>query len=327
MSKQSTCALLGACLILLLLNGCQSNSSGTSTSIKEEESVETTQPKETVDQKTIDEKRFVELFEECYEAYQTDGIGADFNYVELEKLYKEYPENEMMRNLYRFCVSNSYFHWAQVLEKPSDIENAKEEAAKIDPKYSGPYSEEVISYAVEVLGEDYAVMAIEANKRQENYDNLSLQDKIDIQNYIADHASMNSDKLWKEIAEMYGISESHVSQVNLDFEVSKAAGAQRASKKKAESENIAYDATLSYGTSRVLVANSKEELDEYFSYLRKEDTSSINSMIFNGQIAYVANNTKVKIVDDGLTVVKVRILEGLYKDCECWTIVEAVHKK
>ena len=67
-----------------------------------------------------------------------------------------------------------------------------------------------------------------------------------------------------------------------------------------------------------------EFLNAYTPEALRLITDAISQMILNGQIAYVENDTKVDIVEFKYTVFKVRILEGIYKGVECWTIMEAV---
>lgn len=272
---------------------------------------------------SADEQEFLDIFEDCYNQYSEEGLGTQLYYAELEDIYQKHPDNEMMKNLYYFCTACDYYWLANVLNDDSEIEAGKKEAAKIDPNYTGAYSEEVVSFAKGLLGDSYAMLAEDANTEQQNYENLSMQDKIDIQNYIMTHENIDEDVLWEEIAEKYGISTEHVSQINIDIDVIKAAGEQRRKESEAANKSIQYDATLSYGAESVVIANSKDDLDDYISYLAKEDKNSISSMILNGQIAYVDNGTKVNILERKLSVAKVKILEGVYKDVEGWTIIEA----
>ena len=118
-----------------------------------------------------------------------------------------------------------------------------------------------------------------------------------------------------------------MSQINIDADVIAAAGNQKKEAAKRESDSLQYDATLSYGTGDVIVANSVDNLDSYLSYLSKDDKDSIWAQLLNGDVAYVESGTKVNIIQNKFATTKVRILEGTYKGNEVWTICEAVHKK
>lgn len=273
-----------------------------------------------------DEERFLELFNVCYEAYQREGLGFDIDYAELEDIYQDNPDNEMMRNLYYFCTACSYYWIAGIMDNDEKKVSGNNEAAKIDPNYDGPYATEVIAFAKALLGDTYGAEAERAKVEEINYENLTMQDKIDILNTITDSVGTgtNSDELWASIAAQYGISTDHVSQINIDIEVIKAAGEEKKQAQEKESAKIEHDAILSYGSGDVVIANTRDNLDDFLTCVAKEDTDAISQMILNGQIAYVENDTKVDIVEFKYTVFKVRILEGIYKGVECWTIMEAV---
>ncbi|WP_373102847.1 FxLYD domain-containing protein [Blautia obeum] len=275
---------------------------------------------------TDEEKHFLSLFKDCYDTYKEKGLGTKLYYAELEDIYQANPNNEMMKNLYYFCSACGYYYLADVMDDASDKEAGNKEAAKIDPTYDGAYSKEVIQFAKDLLGDDYATLAESATNEQENYDNLTMQDKIDILTTIQ-NSSKNTDELWAEIAKKYGISEEQVSQINIDTDVIAAAGSQKKEAEKKESASLQYDATLSYGSGDVIVASSIDNLDSYLSYLSKDDKDSIWAQLLNGEVAYVDSGTKVNILQNKIATTKVRILEGTYKGNEVWTVSEAVHKK
>lgn len=312
-----------------MLCGCENTKSGDieSETIEETDSTVETSSKEFDDNEYLDdEQEFLNIFEDCYNQYIVEGLGTNLDYAKLEDIYQKYPDNEMMKNLYYFCNTCGYYWLADITKDESKIEAGKMEAAKIDPNYSGAYSEEVVSFAKELLGDSYAALADDSNTEQQNYENLSMKDKIDIQNYIMSHEEIDENILWEEIAEKYGISTEHVSQIYMDIDVIKAAGEQRREESEAANESIQYDATLSLGTESVVIANSKDDLDDYINYMSKNDDSGINNLILNGQITYVDDGTKVNVLERKLAVVKVKILEGTYKDVEAWTIMEAVQE-
>lgn len=292
----------------------------------ENENIHTESETYSTENLTDEEKHFLSLFKDCYDTYKKEGLGTKLYYAELEDIFQANPDNEMMKNLYYFCSACDYYYLADVMNDASDKEAGNKEAAKIDPKYNGAYSKEVIQFAKDLLGDDYATLAESATKEQENYDNLTMQDKIDILTTIQ-NSSKDTDELWAEIAKKYGISEEQVSQINIDTDVIAAAGSQKKEAEKKESASLQYDATLSYGSGDVIVASSIDNLDSYLSYLSKDDKDSIWAQLLNGEVAYVDSGTKVNILQNKIATTKVRILEGTYKGNEVWTVSEAVHKK
>lgn len=274
-----------------------------------------------------DEDEFLKLFEECYAIYKKNGITADLPYARLEDIYQANTDNEMMKNLYFFCNACGYYRIADILGNTSYKTAGNKEAAKIDPNYDGPYAEEVISFAKELLGSDYAALVDIATREQENYEKLTMQDKKDILNYITEHGDADVDALWEELANYYGISTEHISLINTDIDVISAVGHDRKVSNEQTSANIEYNAFLEYGSDSVVIAGSKEALSEFLTNVAKDNESAITDMVSNGLIAYVENGTKINIIEKKLSTAKIKILEGLYEGVDCWTIIEAVHEK
>ena len=273
------------------------------------------------------ETEFLELFEECYALYKKEGITANLQYAKLEDIYQANTDNEMMKNLYFFCSACGYYRLAEIIDDESYKESGDKEAAKIDPNYDGPYAKEVISFAKELLGDAYADLADSATKEQENYENLTMQDKKDILNYITSNENNDADALWDEIANKYGISTEHVSLINTDIDVITAVGQERKEAKEQASANLEYDATLEYGTGSVVIANSKDDLSTFLSYVSEQDNDALGNMVANGLIAYVEKGTKINVIEKKFSTAKIKILEGIYEGVECWTIIEAVQEK
>lgn len=270
------------------------------------------------------EEKFLVLFEECYKKYEAGGKTADLKYAKLEDMYQANPGNVTMKNLYYFCNACGYYRLADITGDSKYKTAGNKEAAKIDPNYRGPYYVEVITFAKEVLGSSYEGLSEIALKEQENFDNLTLQDKKDIINTITSSTGKDMDQLWEEIANKYGISTDQVSLINIDSEAIAAIGEDR----KAQAEaDIAYDAMLEYGEGTVVIANTKKDLDKFLTYVANGDDANIQKMVSNFSIAYVPKGTKVEIIEKKAAVANVKILTGFYKDVNCWTIIEAVKDK
>ncbi len=325
MTTKKVISILLICTLLLC--GCSSVTQYDSTSSQLEKGITESTEETANHQDPLDEdERFLELFEVCYEEYKQKGLGCRMEYAELEDIWQANSDNEMMRNLYYFCNACGYYWLADITDDEGLKSNGNSEAAKIDPNYDGPYADEVITFAKELLGESYEEEAARAVEAQRNYDNLSMMDKVDILNMITESTSQDADELWEEIAYKYGISTSHVSLINNDYDVIKAAGEARKAKSEIDSTDIKNDAILSYGSGDVVVADTIDDLDDFLTCVAKNDNNTISQMILSGRIAYVKANTKVNIVEYKYSVIKVRILEGIYQGVECWTIMEAVQK-
>lgn len=283
-----------------------------------------------LDEETIAQNRVVELFADCWAAYEKDGLRADFNYKEIEDIYKEYPNNKVIYNLYHFCTAIGWYDIYYILEEDLEcIDNAKEEAAKIEPDYAGPYAEEIKGFAMEVLGNEYTKLAGEAKQRETNYMNLTDQDKKDIINYIYAHENMDSDALWAEVANKYGISEMHVTYVYTNVDMLKQVGAENAAKKKAEEYDsvTVYDGILNFNDGKVIIAASKDALDDALNATANNDEEALGELFLQSKVAFVESGCKVNIIDTKTGVVKVEILTGTYKGNVVWVLREEVQLK
>jgi len=312
-------------LCLGLLSGCSDADVNNTITPIETEVIELE-----LDEETKAQNRVVELFAACWAEYEKNGLKADFNYKEIEDIYKEFPSNKVISNLYHFCCSIGWYDIYYILEEDLEcIEYAKEEAAKIEPDYAGPYAEEIKGFAKKVLGNQYSKLAGEAKKRETNYFNLTNQDKKDIINYIYEHENTDSDTLWKEIAKKYGISEIHVTYIYTNVDLLKEVGTENAAKKhREEYESVTeYDAILNFNNGKVLIAASKTALDDALTATANNDEETLSNLFLNSKIAFVESGCKVDIVETKTGVVKVNILTGTYKGNTVWVLREEVEIK
>ncbi len=213
-------------------------------------------------------------------------------------------------------------------------------------KFKGNYSE-TLPYSFEAKEIDYTESTVKqqsstTNSKQssttkpastlsweeENFQDLTMDDKVDIVEWIQSEGMYTStDDLWEEIAEEYGITEDMVDEINNDPDVAYALGRRNKTRNEATQNSIQYDATLSYGSGTVAVGATKEDLDEFLTNVSNYDTSANSVMVYEGRLALVEEGTKVKVLDRRLSTTKVRVLEGLFEGFEGWTIMEAVHNK
>lgn len=293
---------------------------------------------------SADEEKFLQLFEECYKKYEKEGLGVGFSYGELRDIYYKHHDNEVIKNLFFFIRACNYYYVADILEDESSRKSGKKEAAKIDPNYDGPYAKEVVTFAKNLLGDSYSELSKIAIKEEENYWNLTIEEKKDIVEYIDDnYLDINYNVLCQEIADKYGISEEHVALIEIDVDEFYTLEEENKDDYKDyykddnkldditdndyTSPYIDYDATLEYGSGSVVIANSKNDLDNFLKSVDQGHTAAIENMVNKGLIAYVSRGTKVAIMEEKITVTKVLILEGLYEGVEAWTIREAVKEK
>lgn len=88
-----------------------------------------------------------------------------------------------------------------------------------------------------------------------------------------------------------------------------------------------YDATLEYGTGRVLVAISKDAMDRYLSAINNENQGTIEEMENSGEIGWTEKGTKCNIVDRGIGTYQVKLLDGLYAGNTVYVVSESVQEK
>ena len=77
----------------------------------------------------------------------------------------------------------------------------------------------------------------------------------------------------------------------------------------------------------VVVAVTKEAMDEYISALSKNNKDTIQSLYSLGYIAKIPEGTKVDVIEAGISVSEVRILEGIYKGYNFYSINECIELK
>lgn len=87
-----------------------------------------------------------------------------------------------------------------------------------------------------------------------------------------------------------------------------------------------YDATLEYQEGNVVIASSKDYLNQYIKDCTNSNTSDINSLEAAGKIGTVEKGTKCNIVDSGVLICSVKLLEGSNAGKTVYVITESVKK-
>ena len=60
----------------------------------------------------------------------------------IEDTYKEYPEDDVIANIYFYCISKEQYEMYEIIEDERYLNKAIEYAEKIDPDYTGEFSSE-----------------------------------------------------------------------------------------------------------------------------------------------------------------------------------------
>lgn len=135
-----------------------------------------------------------------------------------------------------------------------------------------------------------------------------------------------ADEVWKQAETKFGVSETDILNIMCDTDLVK----EYYSNSNTSNVNTVteYQATLEdngYGT--VVIAVSKEAMDEYTRALVSKEQITLDSLVQAGQIAYETNGTRVNIIDAGLATTKVKLLEGLNEGATVYVISEQVEMK
>ena len=311
------------------ITGCSSVYYSEEESIESEVVVDESSPEQDA------EDNVVELFQAVYDEVQ-EGNG-NLSYKEIENIYKVYPDNEVISNLYYYCVANEYLHLNTLMETGDYQELAEETAAKIDSNYTGSFSNEIITFAENLLGDTYAEKQKEVLAFQDKYDSLTTQDKAGIISYIygrydyydqkdgKNTGDKYSDTIWDETMEKYGITKLQVDNIWNDTDATNYYNSNSSSDDSISSVSV-YDATLEYGSTDVMIAIDEDAMDKFFDAITNEDEGSLDSLIANGQIAYTAKGTKCNIIKNEITKYQVELLDGDYAGNTVWVILESVHR-
>ena len=314
--------------LVLLLTGCGNTDKPTEDSIlqKEENIIQSTYGE--VSEVEQARKDVIEKFKN-----EKDVLGTG---KFIEDTYKKYPDDEVISTIYNYDSARLCIEFYNDSGNTEWLDKAKSYASKISPEYSEVFNDEIISFVSEFLGDDWQATKNETAKQEEQFKNLTLEDKKEIYKFVESRyeyydkqdggntGDKYSDKIWKEASEKYNLAERYISEIWIDIDVTKEI-AEGNSKPYPNKDNVeVYDAILNFKNGSSLIAIDEETLDRFMDALVRENEGTISKLYENNKVAEVPKGTKVNIIKRKLTRAKVKILEGKYKDNEVWVLIESI---
>ena len=143
-------------------------------------------------------------------------------------IYNDFQDNEIIYNLYYFCLAKNMYSSFLENRSNSDLQSCKSYLRKIDD-YSGILSEEIASFCKKVDSTKY--IGSNANVKtntssggssKKGYNSLTSKDKTAIKEYIESRydyydkkeggysGDKYSDIIWQEVMNKYGLTENQV---------------------------------------------------------------------------------------------------------------------
>jgi hypothetical protein len=155
----------------------------------------------------------------------------------IEKIYKEYPSDYVIKNLYFYTQSMDCYKLYEIDNSDTFLSESILYAQKIDPNYSGPLDDVVCAYRNKMLpststtesnGTSFSNNTTKkehekALSEEDRYNALTDRDKKKICDFIDERyayydsisggyaGDKYSDTIWKEASEKFQLSESHIS--------------------------------------------------------------------------------------------------------------------
>ncbi|MEI3289466.1 MAG: hypothetical protein V8R56_06365 [Eubacterium sp.] len=191
-----------------------------------------------------------------------------------------------------------------------------------------------IENTTEAISETEKISTSSLNNDNKDKSSLDHEKKLEIYDYIETEEEKYGDnitdeqteKIWKKAEKIYKITESDIYEIMSDADLIKE---YYSSLESEETDDYVgqYDAVLSNSGYGVVVAVTKEAMDEYISALSKNNKDTIQSLYSLGYIAKIPEGTKVDVIEAGISVSEVRILEGIYKGYNFYSINECIELK
>ena len=142
----------------------------------------------------------------------------------IEDAYKQYPDDPTIANIYFYSTAKyEYNLYKNSSGKTQYLDTAKEYAAKIDPNYSGEFSEEMHVFVNSIISAgELEKKHATVTTQEDKYNSLTKTEKKEICKYIQGRydyydkqnggyaGDKYSDTIMKEAAKKYGLSVSQI---------------------------------------------------------------------------------------------------------------------
>lgn len=141
----------------------------------------------------------------------------------IEDIYKKYPYDDVISNIYFYCIAKEQYGYYQSLDKDKYLDQAIEYAEKIDPDYEGELADEIHAFVDKIVPSGVSQEKHnDAEKKEDKYSSLTNKEKKEICAYIESqykyYDELNggysgdkySDTIMKEAAQKYGLTVSQI---------------------------------------------------------------------------------------------------------------------
>lgn len=137
----------------------------------------------------------------------------------IEDIYKEYPDDDVISNIYFYCIAKEQYGHYESLGTSKYLDQAIEYAEKIDPDYSGELADEIHAFVNKIIPSGVSQeQHDEAERKEDKYSSLTNKEKKEICEYIESryeyYDNLNggysgdkySDIIMEEAANKYGLT-------------------------------------------------------------------------------------------------------------------------
>lgn len=125
---------------------------------------------------TTDVKSDVQIArEEVIEKWKNHANNTDTSSY-IEERYKKFPSDDIISNIYYYCMACEQYNLYTELNKESHLEAAKKYAQRIDKNYSGEFAEEMHNFVDEVVY-NRTSETLNSTTEKEKHNTLSEEDR------------------------------------------------------------------------------------------------------------------------------------------------------
>lgn len=137
----------------------------------------------------------------------------------IEDIYKEYPDDAVISNIYFYCIAKELYGYYESLGNSKYLDQAIEYAEKIDPAYSGELAEEIHTFVSKIMPSEISQEKHDtASQKEDKFNSLTNKEKKEICAYIESRyeyydkinggysGDKYSDTIMKEAAQKYGLT-------------------------------------------------------------------------------------------------------------------------